>query len=324
VSDDRDDRDQSEGLSPGDPLGGDPAPLPEPSPLPEAPLGPPSMNDPPPADPPPPAQPLPPPPEAPPPAGYPPPQAGYPPPQAGYPPPQAGYPPPQAGYPPPPAGYPPPQQAPPPAYAPPQPGWQPPGAPPQAPSTPQQFGYSPPPFTPRPPRPKGPHGQPMWDNGAELATWWSRVGALLLDGLIAFVPWLVVSIPLFVVDTTPSNIVGGIVFGVGLLFAYVFYASVFMARGDAHNGQTPGKQIVGIRVVRDDGDPYGFGSAFVREFLVRQLLFGVVGGLFLGLAQLLDYLWPLWDETNRALHDMIVSSHVVRADPPPTASGLPG
>ena len=297
----RDDSEQPGGLTPGDPLGGDPSPPPEPPPLPDAPLGPPSMADDPPAEePPPPAQPLPPPP---PPAGYPPPQA----------PPPAGYPPPQA---PPPTAYPPPQP-------PPAPTWQPPGAPPQAPAP--QVGWSPPPpYTPRPPRPKGRHGQPIWDNGAELATWWSRVGALLLDGLIAFVPWIVLSVPLFVVDTTGTNIAGGIILGAGLLFAYVFYASAFMARGGEHNGQTLGKQIVGIRVIRDDGDPYNFGTAFVREFLVRQLLFGIIGGLFFGLAQLLDYLWPLWDETNRALHDMIVSSHVVRADPPPTASGLPG
>jgi uncharacterized RDD family membrane protein YckC len=311
VSEERDDREQPGGVTPGDPLGGEAPPPPEPPPLPDAPLGPPSMTDDPPAEEPArPAQPLPPPP---PPAGYPPPQGppppGYPPPQA---PPPTGYPPPQA---PPPAGYPPPQ-APPPA------GWQPPGAPPQAPQ--QPVGWSPPPYTPRPPRPKGSHGQPIWDNGAELATWWSRVGALLLDGLIAYVPWIVLSVPLFVVDTTGTNIAGGIILGAGLLFAYVFYAAAFMARGGERNGQTLGKQIVGIRVIRDDGDPYNFGTAFVREFLVRQLLFGVIGGLFFGLAQLLDYLWPLWDETNRALHDMIVSSHVVRADPPPGAAGLPG
>jgi uncharacterized RDD family membrane protein YckC len=164
----------------------------------------------------------------------------------------------------------------------------------------------------------------MWDTGVELATWWSRVGALLLDGLIAYFPWVVLSVPLFIVNTTGANIAGGIILGAGLLYAYVFYASMFMARGGERNGQTLGKQIVGIRVVRDEGNPYNFGNAFVREFLVRQLLFGVIGGLFFGLAQLLDYLWPLWDETNRALHDMIVSSHVVRAEPPPTASGLPG
>jgi uncharacterized RDD family membrane protein YckC len=34
----------------------------------------------------------------------------------------------------------------------------------------------------------------------------------------------------------------------------------------------------------------------------------VVTGLYL----LLDYLWPLWDRENRALHDMIARTHVVR------------
>jgi uncharacterized RDD family membrane protein YckC len=27
---------------------------------------------------------------------------------------------------------------------------------------------------------------------------------------------------------------------------------------------------------------------------------------------LLDNLWPLWDGENRAIHDMIVSTHVVK------------
>jgi uncharacterized RDD family membrane protein YckC len=109
-----------------------------------------------------------------------------------------------------------------------------------------------------------------------------------------------------------------------MLFAYFFYAPAFMARKGERNGQTLGKQIVGIRVIRDDGSAYGFGAAFVRQALVIRLLFGVVGGLFFGVAQLLDYLWPLWDETNRCLHDMIVNSHVVRAEPPPTSTGLAG
>ena len=27
----------------------------------------------------------------------------------------------------------------------------------------------------------------------------------------------------------------------------------------------------------------------------------------------LNYFWPLWDDQNRALHDMVVSTHVVQA-----------
>jgi len=164
----------------------------------------------------------------------------------------------------------------------------------------------------------------MWDTGVELSTWWARVGALLLDFVISYGVIGIISIPFFVINTSVTNGIGAALLIGGWFFASIFYDSVFMARQGEHNGQTLGKQIVGIRVIRDDGEAYNFGAAFVRQFLVIRLLFGVVGGIFFGLAQLLDYLWPLWDETNRCLHDMIVNSHVVRAEPPPTSTGLPG
>ena len=65
-------------------------------------------------------------------------------------------------------------------------------------------------------------------------------------------------------------------------------------------------------MVRDTGEPVGFGYAVLRELVVKTLLFGVVGGFFASIPTLLDYLWPLWDDENRALHDMIVKSHVLR------------
>ena len=92
-----------------------------------------------------------------------------------------------------------------------------------------------------------------------------------------------------------------------------FYAPVLMAREGAHNGQTWGKQMLGIRVVRDNGQPVSFGWAALREIVVKGLLFGfVVIDHSRSIPWLLDYLWPLWDDENRALHDMVVSTHVVR------------
>lgn len=38
----------------------------------------------------------------------------------------------------------------------------------------------------------------------------------------------------------------------------------------------------------------------------------VVFGFFL-LPVILDYLWPLWDSKNQALHDKVVGSVVIRA-----------
>ena len=55
-----------------------------------------------------------------------------------------------------------------------------------------------------------------------------------------------------------------------------------------------------------------FGYAMLREVAVKALLFGILSSLTAGLASLLDVLWPLWDDENRALHDFIVDSRVVQ------------
>jgi uncharacterized RDD family membrane protein YckC len=70
----------------------------------------------------------------------------------------------------------------------------------------------------------------------------------------------------------------------------------------------------GIRVVRASGEPMTFGVAFLREVLVKWFLFAaVLGSVTLGLAGVVDYLWPLWDEENRALHDYVVNTRTVLA-----------
>jgi uncharacterized RDD family membrane protein YckC len=68
----------------------------------------------------------------------------------------------------------------------------------------------------------------------------------------------------------------------------------------------------GCRVVRVDGRPVDLGWALLREAVVKGLGLGLVGGITGGIAYLVDFLWPLWDDENRALHDMVVSSRVVR------------
>jgi uncharacterized RDD family membrane protein YckC len=152
----------------------------------------------------------------------------------------------------------------------------------------------------------------------ELATWWSRAGALLLDAVFSSLP-LIIAIPFAASDSSGLHAVAGVLVLVWIVWAHFVYFPVFMQRPGERNGQSPGKQIVGIRVVRDGGEPMSYGWALLRQFVVIYLLFGVLGSVFFGIPILLDYLWPLWDESNRALHDMIVSTHVVRADPPPGA-----
>jgi uncharacterized RDD family membrane protein YckC len=181
---------------------------------------------------------------------------------------------------------------------------------PQSPAAPG-YGGPVPPGGWQQPMPQGPGGFAP----GPLAGWGSRAGALLLDALILLVPTLVLIA--IVVGVALSSEVGGIVVGLVSLLAFfvvtLLYAPVLMAREGEHNGQTFGKQIVGIRVTRDNGEAMDIGWGVLREFVVKGLLFGTVGGFFFSIPTILDFLWPLWDDQNRALHDMVVSTHVVRA-----------
>lgn len=151
--------------------------------------------------------------------------------------------------------------------------------------------------------------------GRPLASWGSRVGAQLLDWLILLVPSAIL-IALVVGVFLAGSDVGGVITAIIAFLLYIvvalFYAPVLMARQGEHNGKTWGKQILGITVIRDNGQQIDLGFAFLRQFVVINLLFGFVGGFFAGIPTLVDYLWPLWDDENRCLHDMVVSTHVVR------------
>jgi uncharacterized RDD family membrane protein YckC len=172
-----------------------------------------------------------------------------------------------------------------------------------------------PPVPPGPPPPSAPEGPPppppqqqqqqpaagTWQ-GRALAGWWQRVAAALFDALIIGVPIAAIT---FFVDV-------GLGLVLGLTAALTYYPLLMMRKGEA-NGQTLGKQIVGIRVVQESGEAFTYGPAVLREFVIKNLLFGTLGGFFLGIPTLLDYLWPLWDDQNRALHDMLASTRVVQA-----------
>jgi uncharacterized RDD family membrane protein YckC len=152
-----------------------------------------------------------------------------------------------------------------------------------------------------------------------LSGWWRRVGAAVIDGLIVGVGGIALMFALtapFSIGFFVSDEVGVVAIVVGLLISIVcvaivalLYAPYLMART---NGRTFGRMATGIRVVRASGEPMTFGFAMLREVVVKTLLFGIASSLTGGLASLADVLWPLWDEENRALHDLIVNTRVVR------------
>ncbi|MET0513258.1 MAG: RDD family protein, partial [Thermoleophilaceae bacterium] len=210
-------------------------------------------------------------------------------------------------------------------------------------------GLQPPPAVPQappvgPPAPPGPEAAPGYGGpvppsgwqqpiaparsdaawvGQPLASWGSRVAAAIIDGLIISIP----AVALFLILVGGSvGITGGdddasawAIVGVSFLWVLIvaaialLYAPATMARQGEHNGQTWGKQLIGIRVLHDHHDRMTFAWAALREVVIKFLLVGIASSIIPVLPWLLDILWPLWDDENRALHDMIVQTHVVKA-----------
>jgi uncharacterized RDD family membrane protein YckC len=150
--------------------------------------------------------------------------------------------------------------------------------------------------------------------GQPLASWGSRLAAYLIDGLILLVPVIVLTVIVVAIATgsdTGAWVTGILGFFVFLVVALI-YAPVLMMREGQHNGQTWGKQIIGIRVVRDNGQAMSFGWAALREIAVKGLAVSLVSSILPIIPWFLNYFWPLWDDENRALHDIVCSTHVLR------------
>jgi uncharacterized RDD family membrane protein YckC len=150
-----------------------------------------------------------------------------------------------------------------------------------------------------------------------LADWWSRVAAYLIDTVIL----MLLAVVLFFViwaasgEAGTAGIAAAIAWGAtDLLVRGIVYSPLLLRRSGAHNGQTLGKQLVGIRVVREDGRPVGYRRALLREWVARTLIVQIGGvALTAGVLTVLDYVEPLLDERNRAVHDMVAHTLVRRA-----------
>ena len=142
----------------------------------------------------------------------------------------------------------------------------------------------------------------------DYSSWGRRVGAYLLDTLVLVVPLIAIVIfALAAGNPDDEDDSSWAVIGIAYLLTIVAPFVYFTVMHGRESGQTLGKRWLGIRVVDDStGTSIGYGRAFGRYAIT------VVFGLFI-LPLLLDYLWPLWDRKNQALHDKVVGSVVVKA-----------
>jgi uncharacterized RDD family membrane protein YckC len=147
---------------------------------------------------------------------------------------------------------------------------------------------------------------------ASTARWGERTGGALID-LTIMVTILAAGVLVGAILAASGGwriALGVLVILAGVLGS-ILYAPLMVARPGEANGLTVGKRAVGVRAVRDNGRPIGFWLGVLREFVV-PILIGIIitGGLF----WVIDALWPLFDDRDRAIHDIVSATHVVKLE----------
>jgi uncharacterized RDD family membrane protein YckC len=136
-----------------------------------------------------------------------------------------------------------------------------------------------------------------------LAPWLRRAAAQLIDLAIPVVPTLGVAVA---VGGPAGVVIAGL-----WPFLYAFYAAAAMARLEERNGQTLGKQLLGIRVVWDDRPAITFLHSLYREGCAKMFWWVLTAWVW----AIIDCAFPLWDAENEAWHDGVADTHVLRANP---------
>jgi uncharacterized RDD family membrane protein YckC len=143
------------------------------------------------------------------------------------------------------------------------------------------------------PRSPGPQVQLMF------AGFWSRFLGYLIDsiflGLFACVVGLIIGILANLENLEILNVIST----VAALTAPFYYVAFW-----AMAGATPGKIMLGMRIVGPDGgiDGIGWGRAILR----------LIGSFVSSLFFYLGYVWIAIDRENRGWHDRIAGTHVVQ------------
>ena len=177
----------------------------------------------------------------------------------------------------------------------------------------------------------------------DLAEWWRRLLARLIDGVVITAIMTPIAIPLFVhafhqyqlvVNLYPDlntpaaqaalSRADGKLLGTWLLFAACYAAITFLYDSVQHGlwGQTLGKRALGTRVVsaRDRSKISGGTAAGRAAMYTLVPLVPLVGSVY----GLLDSLWLLWDRRRQCLHDKAAHTIVVKTRFPAGGPPQPG
>lgn len=138
-----------------------------------------------------------------------------------------------------------------------------------------------------------------------LAGFWIRVAAFLIDQALLFGLYLVTTLlSLLLGLVLPPSLMFVISFGLGTLLM-VGGGLILTLYLPATRGQTPGKRVLGLWIVKEGerpGTPLGWDTALLRW----------VGHLACGFTAGIGYLMVAFTERKQGLHDLIAKTRVVR------------
>lgn len=206
---------------------------------------------------------------------------------------------------------PPPTPIPPPTPAPaPRPA--PPPAPVAAPRPPAQMPPPAPRPAPMPPPPAAPAAPAYFDELApvegEPAGFWIRYLASMIDGIIMGILMAILWAPSFLLTFkagTSGETANPLLAIVPIL---TFLLTMVVSLGYslwfwATRGATPGKKLLGLRIVREDGEePLGWSTAFMR----------LVGYMVSGFILCIGFLLIAFNPEKQGLHDKIAKTRVLK------------
>ena len=122
--------------------------------------------------------------------------------------------------------------------------------------------------------------------GYDLADLGSRFVAMAVDGMIVIGAFLILLLILvFVGDLGVSEYATGTVMAVLIVVLFLFQWGYFLLFEAFHDGRTPGKRLLGLRVVHSGGQPLSLHGAVLRNLVrfvdLQPLPTGVLGGAFM-------------------------------------------
>ena len=144
----------------------------------------------------------------------------------------------------------------------------------------------------------------------DYAGFWLRLAAMAIDSVVlAVLIWVFAGLyPLVVgrgwMGGAVSDAAGGVYWTFLILIPILIIAAFFIVSW-RWRGQTPGKLLLGLTVVRFNGDPVSWGGAVMR----------FLGYIISATPLFAGFFWVSYDLRRQGWHDKLAETYVIRGRP---------